>query len=1217
MYNKPNGSPEPFDLFTGGKLPELAIAFNLAYDNIEKYIRTIQSFEEPLNNIDKLKDEVFVYLRHYIWKGNTENKNSSGYELDPKEKAIIKKLLTKLKQLRNFHSHVWHDNSMMHFDNELVHFIQDKHEVACDKLLEEKNADATLYLKQLKEYPLFKDGKYITQDGRIFFLSLFLNKGEMQSLLQGLKGSKRTNMPAYQFKHKVYTFYCHREGSSWDNTGVDNKALQQRGDEEQKRILYGRQANRIFSYLKDIPAFTKEEALPLVLSSGKWVHDMDSLLLFIREKNILPGFIFFKMEKEPDDDITGEKELNEEKKALETKEREGYRYFMMPENDKYDFEISYPALKHIATDIFLDANDAEEVENSSLQHFNGVLKDCIYMRNHIYNKLKAEGGKPIHPENFVLRKEYNSVYINYHEHEGSIQERYYTGNEWRHIPISPTPKIEKLLIEWHVAFTQGKNDKPNKGEVTKRVKLLNKIRPKNEPFDTSIYEGLLKTGKKKIIPNTETEPLLFHLGYYYREQDTKKRKEDNFLEWGVRYLMDMRLVPDWYFELEQLKYEQKSGEPESPYKLKKVTSWDKNIPDNFRLRITDNQVNIGIALEGKTYRLRIGEKIMKYLLCWHFRENKKENKSINGFLLNITKDLASIHNSQSKVNLASLQLLEGFAVPELLYKTKVVEENEKGKKADLYKEEVLKFFTEKWEWADKNIKNIKQLNRSEKNAVLLDAYRLFDFNETEGQKFLRKNEYEQMSICHYMLNQEKWKVKGLIERTFKLKRRLPQEIIDILYSVIDTERQNLDDLLILVLHNRKKFLKNKIDLLKLPGIKNRQIKNDIAGFMDIYLNDANLTTEELGIRNKARNKTLVNLPFAVHPALTLKYFYPQQFAAQGFRKEGGAYTNLFYKLRQDARLSTMLPDEILREKPVTKIFEDYIKQFPQDVLLESFTKKWTGTVNDIKTKDILLLLVAEVYLEKYDAHTATEFKKIKNLKKLQLDELFKAEVPVTLKLDQQLKKELEKEYKKAVPEINLLLRMHQLDDYFFRSQKETLAKLAIFYINWRNEELKLYAGKTDIMDKIKAWPDGSAAKPLTMGQLVEARRVNAGYAAELVGYIFDYEKGLLNGHVNKPNSAQKQKMLTDYCLTNGLLAYIDFNIILDWDKITDTEIKKQIKGLRINCLHSLIPLNGSYRQQTMPGTPVAEALHVHTRLGNDRTAPNIYEQDDKNETEEA
>lgn len=267
-------APEPFDLYTGGKQPELAIAFNLACDNLEKYINILMKWSagtEALTLTHQLDERAFVYLREYLWRGNSENKNSSGYALDLVDKSIILQLLKKLPELRNFHSHYWHDNSPVRFDTELRRFVQDKHDRACGQLLEVKSINADLYFKVQERYPLFKNVQFITQEGRVFFLSFFLNKGQMQHLLQRRKGSKRHDLPEYKFKHKVFTYYCHREGAVWHNMGIDNGDLPTMEETERKRIYDGRQANRILSYLPVLQVYQASVyrsvgILPLALS---------------------------------------------------------------------------------------------------------------------------------------------------------------------------------------------------------------------------------------------------------------------------------------------------------------------------------------------------------------------------------------------------------------------------------------------------------------------------------------------------------------------------------------------------------------------------------------------------------------------------------------------------------------------------------------------------------------------------------------------------------------------------------------------------------------------------------------------------------------------------------------------------------------------------------------------------------------------------------------
>lgn len=1184
---------EPFDLFTGGKHAEMAIAFNIACDNLTGYISTLMNWKHSPNAfqlIASFSDETFVNLRQYLWKGNEENKNNAGYALDPVDKIMITQLLQKLGKLRNFHSHYWHENSSLEFNILLKQFVQDKHDQVCLKLGEDNSYDAELYFRQQQRHPIF-NRNFITQEGRLFFLSFFLNKGQMQHLLQRRKGSKRNDLPEYQFKHKVYTYFCHREGSSWLTHSIDNDKLPTMREEERKRIYHGRQANRILSHLKDRPLPQNAGLLPLILATGEKVHDMNSLLEFIEQRELLPGFRFYEKDTlDTPETIDPEKEY-EDKKRSENMLRQGFRFFMHPEDQDYEFQISYTTLRQIITGIFLDRNDPASQNKGfdHLFHFKKVLEDCIGTRRYIYKELSTVGDQQINSDSYKLEKKYSSIYIDYSRHVGSIKEMYYSDDEWRAIPISPNAKVEKLLIEWHNSFTQGKP-----GELERRKKLLNSIRPLNSPFDLSLYSGKLRNGMKKVAPGLDSrdpEPLLFHLAYYFRELGSNLRKTDNFLEWGIRYLMDMGLVPDWYFEMDQLAYEPKFGQPESAYNLKKVTKWAKAIPDNFKLRTIDNQVNIGIRLEGRDYRLRIGERTLRYLLYSRFQDGTK--KSINQFLMAVVRDLAKLHKSQEPIPLERLELLESFAIPPLFFKTKVESDSGASQTPPSYKEEAYKYFLHKIQSIDSQLNHLMRLTRNGKNELLMDTYRLFDFSVTEGSKFLRKNEYKQLSICHYMLNQDTGKVRSLIEKTFRLKKRLPEELLNLIYDATRQDEQALDYLCIQVLNNRKKFLQDRMNLLDHPGLKPPKIRKEIIGFLPIYFDDQNLKEEELIVRNLARLNSLDHLPFCVHPSLVLKYLYPEKFAAKSFCKEGGTYTNIFRELRTKQRLALALPSDNFREDATKNVVSDYFARFPEDVELLKWSKKWIGQVNDIKAKDILLLLIAKDYLDKYDPHSAKAFDGMANLKTLNLEQLFSNPVVVPMQIND--------------TSFHLQLQFHQLDDYFYRSQKETLEELSIFYVNWRNEEIERYQDNQEIVEQLSKWPDGTPENPLTLGKLIEARKVNANQAAELTQHIFNYEAMVINEHFTGMGKLQKQRELLQYCHDHENAYYISFSTIMEWDSKTSPDLKNKIGQLRSNCLHNSIPPKVSYRNECLPGSLIGEILHVHKPLGKDRAEINNYE----------
>nr|MBK9649916.1 hypothetical protein [Bacteroidota bacterium] len=109
------------------------------------------------------------------------------------------------------------------------------------------------------KYPWFKD-KFITREGRVIFLSFFLNSGEMSALLQQRQGSKNTSdIPNLKFKLQLYTYYCHREGAAFDNTGIKNEHLELLNETDKQKLLFGRHASRILNYLNDIPTYFDNE----------------------------------------------------------------------------------------------------------------------------------------------------------------------------------------------------------------------------------------------------------------------------------------------------------------------------------------------------------------------------------------------------------------------------------------------------------------------------------------------------------------------------------------------------------------------------------------------------------------------------------------------------------------------------------------------------------------------------------------------------------------------------------------------------------------------------------------------------------------------------------------------------------------------------------------------------------------------------------------------
>jgi hypothetical protein len=262
-------------LFTGGKFPEFAVFYNVAFfrlcgylnhllgnpytfdkDKLEKVFAVWQDSLKAGN--DTLPDKAYSMLRNYLWKGYQLNKNSSGYELKSNHKEIVRELMITLYGIRNFQSHIWHDNSVLECDKTISDFIEGLFGAAIDAQNEKYPLQVERFKLENKKFPLFKkaDGKnFITQEGRTFLLSFFLTGGEMSRFLQQRKGSKRNDSPEFKIKHLVFKYYCHRDGASRNHYGFEENMLNSLPETERKEILSARQAFKIYNYLNDVPAF--------------------------------------------------------------------------------------------------------------------------------------------------------------------------------------------------------------------------------------------------------------------------------------------------------------------------------------------------------------------------------------------------------------------------------------------------------------------------------------------------------------------------------------------------------------------------------------------------------------------------------------------------------------------------------------------------------------------------------------------------------------------------------------------------------------------------------------------------------------------------------------------------------------------------------------------------------------------------------------------------
>lgn len=285
------------DLFTGGKLPEFAVFYNIAFFNMagllyhlinpkegyendkDKLERAFKKWLEGIQqNQDILRDAGYGRLRRYLWKGYLTEKNRSGYMLTEDDKACIRKMLIKLYHIRNFHSHYWHDNAELEFDAGLKEFIEKLHTDASNSMAEKYAFELPVYNQNYHKHPFFKthDGKtFMTQEGRTFFLGFFLTRGQMTRFMQQHKGCKRNDQPEFKIKYEVYRYYTHRDGAARHYYGYEDEVFSQLPEDERQQVWKARQGFKLINYLNDIPAQSNDpELFPLFLHDGRQMSDV-------------------------------------------------------------------------------------------------------------------------------------------------------------------------------------------------------------------------------------------------------------------------------------------------------------------------------------------------------------------------------------------------------------------------------------------------------------------------------------------------------------------------------------------------------------------------------------------------------------------------------------------------------------------------------------------------------------------------------------------------------------------------------------------------------------------------------------------------------------------------------------------------------------------------------------------------------------------------------
>lgn len=1227
MYNEKKHSDYPkreqqnyvateYDFYTGKKEGELAIYYNLAVDNIERFLKRIMAdSSDDIEGddgqskkigelLDKCTDENYLYLRQYLYKGNKQNKNTSGHIISAIEKSIIRKMIEKVEAIRNFHSHYWHDNKVLQFDEQLRCFVKDQYDYALQEIKQDKRGEARLFEDEKKKannkFDLFNkvaSSYFITVEGRIFFLSFFLNRGEMQQLMQMRSGFKRSDLPEYRFKRLLYTYYCHREGSSSEHPIAEKAKLAQMAaeDAQLKDMRYRQQYFKLLNYLNDKPRYFDRIDERLLYIDDRPVYDNDTLLRFIKQKGILKDVRFTKIYKDaiPEKGTT----LQAEKEKIA---REGWLNMRIDNIVNYSFEINHKTLYRLVVAIIDDG--------TMEQHFMKVLKAMEEHRVAFYERLAAMDEEAVSITTTKIEKIFNAIQINYDETLPKDLKVFYSSEQLRNIPISATLKVEELLIKWHTAFVKGKNS-----ELNARRRLMNMIRPENVAFDERAYKTLPQP------ENRATEPLLFQLSYLFREQQQKSREDDSFMEWAVRFLIDHEIVKDWYWEIEQYTTIKKTNEQQQEEtSIKRMYPMAQQLPAEHRIKVTDEHVIVGLRKEGTKsedihkqsfYLFSIGQKTMKYLLAAYFLNKDKEK--VNNFLHRIKEDYLKVIKGEKE----GLLLLEDYAIPAYLLNKRPDAEPKKKPIKERLKKAITKAIEKyKLYLNPDNTNPLLRMNRAEKNAIIMELYGYFDFSTTTGKKFLRKNEYEYMSMVHYMIDSTNGDKRKRLLRAFKhenlesfdLQKRLPEE----LYALLIAEHAGMDAYLKVLIERVMAILEGYSDTISVR--KKYEDIAPLAAMMRVKLPidflEGKGKIAEIDAVTKARATMENFIPFVIHQAMVLKYFYKADYEQGNFGTKPSR--NLLSELAQ-LPVNNMLHKVYYDEKSVEKY------QIPAASKLSYQLK---GTIRQTYYSDALLLQMALAYIQAVDRPLAEKLEEQSTT--LQLDELFSKEMTISLSKAEYIAAIGNPTIKqKAIEQLQnepdayfFSLRLHQLDDFIYKINKQKLYAIAHHRSMRIKEELEMYKDNAAIVAQISSWNDGTKNRPYHLGDIVSEKAILSTIAIDICGYIFNFEKQYIenvkNGDVNK--NILQEKLKKDYQKTGAQCDHIKFDEVIKMvQPPLSGELSNTLKNIRKNCLHLAIPLAGSLRKQIVGDERLKKLLSVTSPIGKDRTALNPYEGSEK------
>jgi|GEM_PF-2058743 len=1158
--------PSKLETWTGGKRPELAVFYNVAYFRIagmlSHYLNKTHEhdkdalellFKKVVSGEDQLSDAVCSKLRDYLWKSyTTQQENSSGYALNQEDRDLVLLMLRKLQDVRNFQSHVWHDNRALVFPMELCAHIERMHEAAIMAQGIDMASAVVTYHDNYKVYDSkmrFNQGRkdlqaffdrwdtdhYITQEGRIFFLSFFLTRSEMARLLQQSKGSKRNDKPEFKIKHAIYRYFTHRDAASRNHYGLHDNILSELPNEQRAQIMAARQVYKIINYLNDIPYRSHDPALfPLFLADGTEAIDEHGLLQWKQETDFLPE-ITAKARKVPALSETERFGVRGRKatKAIDDRTLEVERGFELQwvGNDRYNFTIPTRHFHRCALDAIRNGDKGAT--------FADRLKVFIGDREHLLDRLHKEFTiLPLRQADFTLEKELDEYY------------------KFR---LRGDGKLTKSLGQWLDAI-----DRQN---VRKYPEALAKLKEqlRNSPIILT-YHGLSFTNERK------------------------PRAADRFTEFAVKYLIDHRVVPDWLWGIEHFepvteeKLDRRSGATMKREVLKRKITYHDHVPEKDekdigilnpelssepRLAISDSHALVKHRQDDGIL-FRIGHRALKNILIAH-----QQGKPVRNLLPRLIEDLQLVNGARrngTTLNLSTLKLFDKNSLAEatrnaiapiaaesiqrtaalakaLHGNTDRMGQRTPGRIASLITE------LERFGVPDSEM---PRMSRDSKNRQIMRCYKYFDWKYLNDAqyKFLRQHEYQNMSIYHYML----WDIRkdrGLAHGKYGdllkgITPHMPPTVQQLLFKSRDLNdllRNTATATIVLLNSWKEELLKPSIDDERLNAIMSR---------LGVPVSEANRVFNQ-------------HLPIAIHPMLPVRAYY----SAQDISKL--SLSRSIWKNKEERQ---PLVDEHYA-------YEDYLAQYAFVPERKPLRKRVIGQMNELITEDALLWKCAMTYLNNASVVVRDVIKQalVRGDQAMKVGSLFDATISIPLQplevKNQGLRKLLQEEFDSLkIAAIEVDLKFKQLDDYLFMESRPQLLKAACQVVR-----RFVASGKPDEVNVVEE--NGRKKYSMPYGVIYQEIQRIQNQAVSWAGTLLANEERV----VRAMTTEERDSLGAGHVKDDSQFAYIGFADVCVKLGLSPS-LTTMVRSIRNTTLHADLPMGWTYEEYEKDPVLFAVLGHV-------------------------